>query len=346
MKKRKLLLVFSSLTLYLMAFSAQAQTPILPGGGSGIGQNIVEAINRLRESITDWLNAARDALFDKLYEENGSYPATVTGNTALASSAGTIKDLVNGKMQPELKELLTQENQSINQRVLSTVPASDSYQKPSTTGVAALFGGQKPEKNASASNEYFNAATLLAGTAYDTEQAQKSAAHYLEYLSQSALPLTTINISDLTDVQREKIDTLPKGREWRINVRARLAEYTMAKDNLWRFYNERIPQADLGEKAGIPETKDASILQLEEYLATRRVKDKSWYAIMAQSAPTTLLREMVYQEAELNHQLFQLRMENQRIVALLSVIVLQNLQAAKPQTTASDMELKSLLGGK
>src|SRR5690606_18224787 len=117
---------------------------------------------------------------------------------------------------------LTQENQSINQRVLSTISASDSFQKPAATGIATLFSGQKPEKNASAGNEYFNAATLLADTVYDTEQTQKSAAHYLDYLSQSALPLSTVKISELTDAQKEKIDTLPKGREWRINVRARL----------------------------------------------------------------------------------------------------------------------------
>src|ERR1700722_18239520 len=120
----------------------------------------------------------------------------------------------------------------MNQRILSTVPASDSFQPPAASGVASLFSGQKPEKNPSGGNEYFNAATLLAGTVYDTEQAQKSAANYLDYLSQGALPLTAINISELTDAQKEKIDTLPKGREWRINVRARLAEYTMAKDNL------------------------------------------------------------------------------------------------------------------
>ncbi len=344
MKKFSLRLVLPTLALSLatFSFSAYAQAPIAPGGGGGIGQGIVEAINKLRESLVDWLNSARDTLLDKLYEENASYPATVTGNTTLAEYAATLKDMINEKIMPEIKEELTQVNRSSNQRVLSAIPASDSFEKSTTSGVASLFGGNEKEKKPPSGDNNFNAGSLLAGTVYD-EQEERAANRYLEFLSEATLPLTSINISDLTDAQKAKIDTVPAGREWRLTVRGRLAQYTMAKDNLLRLYNERISQPELGEKAGIPELKNASLLQLEEYLATRRVKDKSWYAIMAESPPATLLRELVYENAELNHHIFQLRMENQRIVALLSVLVLQNIQANKQLGAGVEQQLKAQL---
>ena len=70
--------------------------------------------------------------------------------------------------------------------------------------------------------------------------------------------------------------------------------------------------------------KDPSAIQVEKYIATHRADSQAWYENMSTASPTTLLREIAFELADIEKQQFQLHMDNERTLATLSAIELQS----------------------
>lgn len=115
--------------------------------------------------------------------------------------------------------------------------------------------------------------------------------------------------------------------------------------NLYHLYAERIIQTGLGKKLQIrkPSTvsadgkvvpgaviDDVSPLQVDEYLAKRRIDDPGWYKdIETTTSPLTLSREMLYLLAEIRLEMYKNRMETERMLVALSALQLNSMKSQK-----------------
>jgi hypothetical protein len=124
-----------------------------------------------------------------------------------------------------------------------------------------------------------------------------------------------------------------------------VAMQSVGMSNLYYLLGERTLQTGLGTKANLqtlptinadgtisPGTPiaDASILQVQEYMAKRRLFNPAWYAQIAGS--TSLLgmaKEILYLLAEIRYEQYQDKLLKERELAVLSTLQLQAIQANK-----------------
>ncbi|PHQ80778.1 MAG: hypothetical protein COB66_04020 [Coxiella sp. (in: Bacteria)] len=89
-------------------------------------------------------------------------------------------------------------------------------------------------------------------------------------------------------------------------------------NNFEHIISERTPVKDLGTKAGIPGVKDASPLQIQEYLATRRVSSPQWFTSVQSASATSVQRQTLIVLAEIEAQNFQAHLDSERMLATMS----------------------------
>lgn len=357
MKKNFLLAYVRYLSLVLAltlspVFAAQAQekpatAPAQAAGGNCSVCAIVESINNFQERAVAWLDAFKEMYLQHLFEENPSSPATIAANSALTTAQKAVDDTVKELTLPQIQEALTQKEEDQRTRVLSAMPASDQVPEQSA-GALAIFK-QKNEKPASVEGDTKMDIDTLAGPLYYKDDAEKQKAFdYIQFVTSTVDPLSEINLSELSAAKREKLDSSDAGRKYKRYLRGLVATRSIALNNLYELYAERVQVPGLGELAGMSDgekNKDASPEQVDHYLATRRVESPEWYEDMAKAAPPTVNRETLAVLAEMNRQLYQLHMDNQKIITLLSVISLQNIQTNKVLDRAKLDAAKKVLSG-
>lgn len=77
-----------------------------------------------------------------------------------------------------------------------------------------------------------------------------------------------------------------------------------------------------------PDQDTPSKNEVEHSMAMRRMKGE-WHDKMEQASPVTVQREILYALAEMNYQLYEMRMQNERLLATVSVFQLQSLDLSK-----------------
>lgn len=134
----------------------------------------------------------------------------------------------------------------------------------------------------------------------------------------------------VTGTSGEQKDTLDKVNFARfVNLyRGYAASESIALSNLEYLFAQRYRDTTdhLGYKAGLtkdPNSKDAdaSPLKVDHYLATKRLNPQ-WYANMETSTPIQVQRETLYVLAEMRYELYQMRRDNERIIAALTALQL------------------------
>jgi hypothetical protein len=349
MKKshRKLKAIIPGIALALMMpLSAQASSL----------EAIVESIERLRTEIMAWLESAQELYLEHLYEQSPNYPNTVAANASTPMVAPAMNTKNAGLALAGIKELLTQnENEQITRR-LAAAPASDTFQETSSGQVISI-GGKKKEFDPSEGDIYLYAGTLLSPLAYrsnknsngEEETAQdllvptdKAAFGYLQYAANMGQPIG-INYSALNDNQKKLLESTPQGRQYRVALRSMIAARSLAMDNLIRSYSKRLPVDGLGEAAGIPNQENASPAELEHFIATRRATNPEWFASISQASEAAIARESLYVLVEIQQLLYGMRQDNERILATLSVMELNNLEQQKESLTAKEEAVKRTL---
>ena len=180
----------------------------------------------------------------------------------------------------------------------------------------------------------------------DTEATQ--AKNVIDALTGSLVPLHTVNFKQLIANLSGNKDTNLKAtlnekqtQEYLAALRSYIATQTVAVGNLYQIYSER--QAIDTSKLS-PQLKDAlkvvsgqttkgqvSSLQLENFMATRRILDKSWYDNLIKENPATLQREQVQLLAENLAESYRTRMTTERLLATMSVLVLELNQQIRVQ---------------
>jgi len=181
---------------------------------------------------------------------------------------------------------------------------------------------------------------------------QTNALNFIKYVSTQYAPMTVVDFSKLGSPAAVETELKKIGVQQYISaVRQMAARYSIGINNLMFLYHERVATVSLkslGFKQGdIPKAllpKDSknkddkvSPLAIDHWMATRRListsatDKKSWRAKIENATPATLQREMVILLAEIRKSLNDNKRVNERILAAVSVNVMENNSSAQLQ---------------
>jgi peptidoglycan hydrolase-like protein with peptidoglycan-binding domain len=180
-----------------------------------------------------------------------------------------------------------------------------------------------------------------------TDVEKNQAKNVIDALSGTLVPLDTVNFNQLVaNLSGDKAKNLKaklnekQTQTYLAALRSYLAIQTVALGNLYQLYAER--QA-IDPKTLSPSLQEAlnaitnhtkkpvSSLQLENFMATRRILDRNWYTGLLTDNPATLQRDQVELLAENLAESHQTRMTLERLLATMSVLVLEINQQMRTQ---------------
>lgn len=318
-------LIKKTLITCIIAVSAQtvtfaddnAPTKCDPQAGT---DTVICAVNNLYSAVYSKVMTSFNL---QTFGSNNQYNAsmgTVSGDTQAQSLKMTQSNL----------QLLGQDNSKAVAKLSIGLPASDSPQLKSNQGLFGILGHSISPKVGDLS--------LTASNLFDPESYAKSsdeglaANNFIQFLSHNTDQLDQVDYSSL-DGKPDKMQQLqedPDYQSYKIDIRAILADRSVGLSNLQYLVNERTVQSGLGAKAGMPSAyKDASPLQVAQFLADRRIDNPRWVAQMNSASLTTLERQSLFTAAEIRAQLYQNHLDQERILMTLSTMSLQQNQNQK-----------------
>ncbi len=288
-------------------------------------------------------------MVDTTYE-----PAASLANTSFktASVGSFVRTQVDEKTLTKVAQVLTQANSGAQFSALAALPASDI--EPN------VITNSKPW-NSDDFRLYAN--SLLGKDAYDqgtTGSTDKNNAEQaVVFLSDYTNPLGSIDLSTLTADQLKTVQTSVDGQQYLTHRRGKAAIRSLILSNFYSMLMARTPVKNLGLDAGLPGSSstagangapatagspDASPLQVERYIATRRVDDADWYTAMNKAPEIVVARETLFVLAEMEKQLFQIQQQNERILATLTATAVINLSSSTLLPDQNENDLRGQLG--
>ena len=145
---------------------------------------------------------------------------------------------------------------------------------------------------------------------------------------------------------KSKLGSDQEIQEFVSNLGSFASQTSVGLSNYNYFYYERLVQPGLGAQAGIYQfnadgsqnasMKDASPMQVDEFMAKRRIADPNWYTYMAQLPPAAIQREMVTILAELRYELYKQRLLMERQIATESAMQLSMVHYAASRLVSSE----------
>lgn len=328
-----------------------------------VGTKIKAAIDAAVENANDKILAMDETLFSRAetVNENNDY---YEDQTLAAATALTQKQLQNQFLQfPEkiaagqsdlpktLQNFMdtdSPENSDLIKNLTTLTRASDSLYDTNASYTSGSPSYLKPD-GLTSHDEYFTIDSLLQPSGFTDDQAT-AAKRYVEYLTQPYQSLTDgINFSGfstaLMSVDKKadrisKLNTLvtsPAYQKYQLGIRNYVAAQSVALSNLNLLLGERTRIPNLAKDLDIMTTdekntkgkipsKDASPLEVQNYIANSRIQDPDWYKQITSVSPFVVQRQTVIILAEIESALQRLHLDNERLLATLSVMVLQNNQ--------------------
>ncbi len=300
--------------------------------------DVVNSINNVWTLLASSISTGVATAADLLYEENPNLPNTITVNSAQPNAIDAIKTNTTRLTQDQIKQALTQ-SQDL-QTPLAKLLASDSVVKNSPV---ANIESTRQLKNPSAGDANMSFQSLIGPNSYESSLQLNRANNFIRYAANMGIPFSDIRWSTLSAENKEKLDSSDVGKQYKVLMRSAAAAQSVALDNLNNILSERTMVKGLGTKAGMTK-ENASPLEVSEFIATRRTRDQNWYNSMAKASPATLQRETLFVLAEMQQQLYQQHLDNERILATLSVTQLQTMQTSRLLNRDVIEEVKKLLG--
>lgn len=185
-----------------------------------------------------------------------------------------------------------------------------------------------------------DAANLLGPLTFQTSAQAQAAKNFITALTESANPLPLYNFpAEAKSSNKDLQVLLNEKKEYLTSVRAFAAAQAFAINNLSQAYAERKPidmiylkdhpeqiQAIMELQKSAPEVFKNGLpspLQLENYMATRRITDPRWYASLVNDTPASLQRQQIMLMAENLAEAHKTRLAIERLNATMSVMILQ-----------------------
>ncbi len=186
--------------------------------------------------------------------------------------------------------------------------------------------------------------TLISPLVFQKGQ-EKTAENFISAVAGLSNPYTPIDLNKIAERQNTDVKTLtahnPQVIQYLALVRAYAAVQSVGLGNLYQLYAERMPSKvdpatdkDLAAALSAIDMPNASQLQVENYMATRRILDPQWVSGLIKDSPAALLRQIVILLAENLAESYNNRLASERILATMSVLDLQ--QAAMMRTLVLD----------
>lgn len=299
--------------------------------------DVVNAINRfhdtMKESIANFWRLT-DAL---IFEQNPNQAPTIQANAGANSGVTNVMNTSEVATLAAVQQALTTQDENEIQ-ALGSMETSNTYYSPASG--LNLTGNQNRQKGEIQSSilrgdKALSLDTLLSPMAYpgfDFKNLNKNPSYNFIRLASGFYDPVGLNIvkqfNTLNDTQKKEMQTSTDYQKYQATLRAYIATQSVGVSNLYQMMAERIPQPGLGKEVGMPNA-NASALQVQQYLATRRSQNKDWYQQMAKASPVTIQREALFTMAEIRQQLFTLQLQNERLLATLSIMALQGQQMSK-----------------
>jgi len=303
----------SSVTSVSAAPPAKAQAP----ASSAVLAQILQACWDIGGLLNNTIHSTVIVATKLLYTQSPDIMNTIAANASLARAITDVIQTSQTKTNDVLQNYLLPDggNQPSAQQVNSTLPINAS--------------------RVSNNMLTFSAQGLVSNDSLNATQQTKVLAFINHLLDRSNI---TGNLSpqQLTDALSQ-----PTKRNYLLALSNYVASQSIAINNLYRMYAQRVVQPGLGTQAGLIQLTgknagqpipNASQLQVERFLANKRVLNPQWYADMEKASPATLQREMLYVLAEMRNELFSKRMEMQALSLQVSALSLQFGQVFGKQT--------------
>jgi len=201
-----------------------------------------------------------------------------------------------------------------------------SFEMSLPEGTEELFpGGALPKSSHKQQDKTLDLNSLLGPNAIRLEEGHTTplglAMNYIRFAASQAMPIDSLGADIL-----EKLDP-PARNAYLVSQRIYTSLESVGLSNLYQMLARRLVTPELGTKAGM-DKPDASQLEVDNFIANRRITDPNWYTKMEQASPLVIQREMLYVLAAMQRQFNEQKIMNERILATLSAIQLQALNGS------------------
>lgn len=172
--------------------------------------------------------------------------------------------------------------------------------------------------------------SLVGPLVYKTGQ-DKTAANFISAAAGLSYPLAPTDLNRLATRQNTDVKTLlatnPDIVKYLAAMRSYATMQSVALSNFYQLYAERMPShvdeannKDLFDALNAIKMPNASQLQVENYMATRRITDPKWVESLSKDTPAALLRQLVILMAENLAESYNNRLATERLIATMSVM--------------------------
>ncbi|GEM_PF-4999772 len=281
--------------------------------------------------------------YEKLLEHPYNFPAASLSSTVLPSTysevetaaAAASNDMITRyvlSLPPSPAELKKGDKKEIDKgeekatELVASIPAEDFYSMAQATS----------EKKVEPNNNNLDFTTLFEPMAYAdpgeksqkkdknemTEQEAKNFIYAVMHMGgvQSLVPSLDSESAKKSAYGEQTF------KNYLANYRFYTAMQSVAASNLLYLYQERKVVPKLAKKAGLTKkedkTADMSPLQLQHTIASSRLQE-DWYKNMVKASPAAVERERLFIEAEIRYALFQQHLDNERLLATMTALLLQ-----------------------
>lgn len=232
-------------------------------------------------------------------------------------------------------------------------PAQANYFKPGEQ--APTVNDKKKQQMAPFANIDVN--SVLGPLVYDKDQKQ-TAENFINSASSLGSPLNIVDLVDQANKSKTKTTAASLSAvqntqlaRYLTSLRIYAAMQSVGLSNLYQFYAERLPSNvpdDDKNKALVMGLQginlpNASQLQVENYMATRRLTDPQWVASLSNDSPAALLRQIAILMAENLLESYNNRMATERLTVTMSMIELQQTATLR---TLLESQINSINSGK
>lgn len=308
-----------SMSLITAPAHAQSDTELL--------QKILTTLNNIGSMTNNTILTTVSVVAELLYTQTPGIYGTIAANQNVALAQAAELENTQESMQAFLTQLLSP---------TATQP---------TTGLYELLPGlgntsSTTDPNAALNN--FSMTALTGKPGFEDDTAKQAAENFIKLMANMDNTPKTLTASTLSQPSAAQKNYLTR-------LATFVAIQSVALNNLYQMYNNRVVQTGLGSQVGMVKltensansntkvgaaVSDASPMQVKQYLAQRRVKNAAWFEEMEKAAPANVDREMLYVLAEMREELFEQRLMYEQMLATMSALQLEIGQFLATQTLA------------
>lgn len=335
-------------------------------------QAIAEANAKSHNHITPNQSIINAMLLNSAYAKNQATNKGQLTNQYIQGQLLALPDNLaetgSGMLNSDAIQKRLQTDINLKYTLTALTPASDSIYSndPSVLSLVPMYqnmgllpprGLAQPQKS-DLHDDYFNFNSIITPTVLADKSPELAAAqNYVTFLTKSyELPTEGIDFKTFKEKLAEAQNATDKMslytqlmnddnyRNYQLNTRSSMASRSVAVSNFEHMINERMSVKDLGKQTGMVDSSgkpidDASPLQVEDYLAHRRVDDPKWYAHVQAESAANVQRETLVVLAEIEAQNYQAHMDRERLLATISAQMAMGNAMANAMTKAQAQNL-------